>query len=81
MQILKEVGYELVKERMKEGGKVGYWLFKWAQPVPRTVRTGRKRIICDGPGKNNFSIILNDEARSSGSQGGEEQGEEEEDDS
>lgn len=72
VQILKEVGYELVKERMKEGGKVGYWLFKWSQPATRTARTGRKRIICDGPGKNNFSIVLKNEASVGGVDDGDE---------
>jgi 25S rRNA (adenine2142-N1)-methyltransferase len=60
IQIMAEVGFSMVHERSKAGGKVGYWLFKWAEPVAPTARTRRKRIICDGPGKNNFAVVLDD---------------------
>lgn len=57
---MAEVGFELVKERWKNGGKVGYWLWGRREPVIPTVkgRWDRKRVVLDGPKKNNFTILL-----------------------
>lgn len=54
------VGFELVKERWKNGGKVGYWLWAWREPRKGKVRRRfeRKVVTEDGPKKNNFCILL-----------------------
>lgn len=58
-EIMAVVGFELVKERWKNGGKVGYWLWAWREPR-RDVRKRfeKKQITTDGPKKNNFCILL-----------------------
>jgi 25S rRNA (adenine2142-N1)-methyltransferase len=51
------IGFELVADRWKEGGKVGYWLWAWREPGEGD--GWRKRVVeTDGPKRNNFSILL-----------------------
>jgi 25S rRNA (adenine2142-N1)-methyltransferase len=59
-ELMAVVGFEMVKERWKNGGKVGYWLWAWREPRTGSVRKRleRKQILVDGPKKNNFSITL-----------------------
>lgn len=59
-EIMAVVGFELVKERWKNGGKVGYWLWAWREPRMGKVRKRfeRKQVLEDGPKKNNFCITL-----------------------
>ena len=38
--IMRAVGFELVRERWKEGGRVGYWLFAWRAPVQALYTSG-----------------------------------------
>jgi 25S rRNA (adenine2142-N1)-methyltransferase len=59
-ELMAVVGFELVKERWKNGGKVGYWLWAWREPRIGKVRKRfeRKQVLVDGPKKNNFSITL-----------------------
>jgi 25S rRNA (adenine2142-N1)-methyltransferase len=60
--LMSVIGFELVKERWKNGGKVGYWLWGWRQPVHSQTegrrRWERKRVVQEGPKRNNFSILL-----------------------
>ena len=57
--IMRCVGFELVQERWKEGGKVGYWLWSWASPDHSDQsRWKRKTLEKDGPKRNNFAIVL-----------------------
>jgi 25S rRNA (adenine2142-N1)-methyltransferase len=55
------VGFFLVKERWKEGGKVGYWLFKKdtsAISPQRLSIFSKKMALRDGTARNNFCILL-----------------------
>jgi 25S rRNA (adenine2142-N1)-methyltransferase len=65
--IMAEVGFELVRERWKEGNKVGYWLWAWRAPGTKAHVRGqslserelhKKVVLRDGPGFNNFAICL-----------------------
>jgi 25S rRNA (adenine2142-N1)-methyltransferase len=62
LDMMKCVGFELVEERWKEGGRVGYWLWAWREQLPAEewARWRRKRIVTDGSRKNNFAILLTD---------------------
>ena len=53
------VGFEQVEERCKEGGKVAYWLYRWAEPVGSDIEPWRKkRVMNGGVKRNNFAILL-----------------------
>lgn len=57
--LMRVVGFELVAERHKENGRVGYWLWEWRQPDASTRdRFQRKVVEDDGPKRNNFTILL-----------------------
>ncbi|ORX38849.1 nucleolus protein [Kockovaella imperatae] len=57
--LMRCVGFEQVEERWKEGGKVGYWLYTWRDPTESNIeRWGRKRVLVEGPKRNNFAILL-----------------------
>ncbi|KAK8843412.1 hypothetical protein IAR55_007069 [Kwoniella newhampshirensis] len=59
--LMRCVGFHLVKEQWKDGGKVGYWLWRWHQPGEEGVERWRRKVIDqDGPKKNNFAITLRD---------------------
>ncbi|KAK4683695.1 25S rRNA (adenine2142-N1)-methyltransferase, partial [Tremellales sp. Uapishka_1] len=58
------IGFELVKERWKPGGKVGYWLYRWKEvdlgidTADERERWRKKTIENEGPKRNNFAIVL-----------------------
>jgi 25S rRNA (adenine2142-N1)-methyltransferase len=57
--LMAKVGFKLVRKRWKEGGKVAYWL--WSRSDPKAEASGvysKKKVITDGPRRNNFAIIL-----------------------
>jgi 25S rRNA (adenine2142-N1)-methyltransferase len=56
--LMNAVGFDLVNERCRERGKVGYWLWSWKRPGEDIEPWRRRRIISDGPKRNNFSIVL-----------------------
>lgn len=59
-ELVTAIGFRMVKQHWREGGKVAYWLFQWAPtPAPETLkRWSSKKLINDGPGRNNFSIVV-----------------------
>lgn len=57
-ELVTAVGFTLVKKQWKDGGKVAYWLFQWAPTSGALHRWSSKRLINDGPGRNNFSIVV-----------------------
>lgn len=59
-ELVTALGFQLVKQQWKEGGKVAYWLFQWAPAAPPEALQpwATKRLVNDGPGRNNFSIIV-----------------------
>lgn len=63
-ELVTAVGFRLVKQQWKEGGKVAYWLFQWAPTGPQEAlqRWSSKRLVNDGPGRNNFSIVVPQES-------------------
>ncbi|KAG9040113.1 hypothetical protein FRB95_000042 [Tulasnella sp. JGI-2019a] len=61
--LMAAIGFRIEKERWKESGKVGYWLFRATGrrgPDDRgqTLDFSRKRVVREGGGRNNFSILL-----------------------
>ncbi|WWD21067.1 hypothetical protein CI109_105548 [Kwoniella shandongensis] len=59
VELMTVVGFELVKEQWKGGGKVGYWLWRWKRPDDQgSDRWKRKIVEQDGPKRNNFAIVL-----------------------
>ncbi|ODN95694.1 hypothetical protein L198_04312 [Cryptococcus wingfieldii CBS 7118] len=58
VQLMKVVGFDLVQERYKANGKVGYWLWRWAESVGDASPWRKKAVMLDGPKKNNFAVVL-----------------------
>lgn len=63
ISICAHVGFTLLQERCKAGGKVGYWLFARADRGDRTVgdpgsELTKKVVLREGSDRNNFSILL-----------------------
>ena len=58
IDIMRAIGFELIQERWKDGGKVGYWLWGWRERGLIEERYQRKRVINEGSKRNNFSILL-----------------------
>lgn len=57
--LMKCVGFEKVKERWRASGKMGYWLFRKANPVGlEDGAYGRKSVLRTGRTRNNFAILL-----------------------
>ncbi len=57
-ELLRTVGFEQVKSRWKVGGKVAYWLFRWAAPQAGSDRWRSKKVVNEGKRRNNFAIVL-----------------------
>lgn len=65
-QILGVIGFDIVQERMKEGGKLAYFLFrKRVRPKMDEVTRyrfggeyGHKKTVREGSTRNNFAILL-----------------------
>ncbi len=60
-ELMREVGFTMVKKRWKQGGKVGYWLFSRQEEGKRQGVFGRKAVINEGGKRNNFAILLKDD--------------------
>jgi 25S rRNA (adenine2142-N1)-methyltransferase len=58
---MREIGFEMVKKRWKQGGKVGYWLFSRRDVGMRTGGFERKKLVNEGGKRNNFAILLRDD--------------------
>ena len=56
--LLKAVGFDMVKERWKPAGKVGYWLFRKHLKEMDIREFEKKVVLRDGSGRNNFCILL-----------------------
>jgi 25S rRNA (adenine2142-N1)-methyltransferase len=67
MTLMNTVGFWMVRERWKAGGKVGYWLFE--KEIPRVIPTlssprenapkfTKKVVLREGANRNNFCILL-----------------------
>jgi 25S rRNA (adenine2142-N1)-methyltransferase len=55
------IGFLLVKERWKERGRVGYWLFKRDESTisPQRLSTfSKKAVLKEGATRNNFCILI-----------------------
>jgi 25S rRNA (adenine2142-N1)-methyltransferase len=62
---MNTVGFEVVKSRYKQGGKVGYWLFRWRESTGMDAKSAKKfaqkTVINEGPKRNNFAILLRED--------------------
>jgi 25S rRNA (adenine2142-N1)-methyltransferase len=58
VDLMRTVGFELVQERWKEGGKVGYWLWAWRESSPHGKLFSKKQVVHEGSKRNNFAIVL-----------------------
>lgn len=58
--LMKCVGFEKIKERWRAGGKMGYWLFRRANPAGfgELATYKRKSVLRSGKTRNNFAILL-----------------------
>lgn len=57
--LMRAIGFSLLKERWRQGGKVVYWLFKKAQtPIPYNPKWSTKKVLQEGSNRNNFAIML-----------------------
>jgi len=55
------LGFSLLKERWKTGGKMAYWLFQKSSPPPVAKMTemfSKKMVVREGKDRNNFAILL-----------------------
>ncbi|KAL7421307.1 25S rRNA (adenine2142-N1)-methyltransferase [Cryptotrichosporon argae] len=63
--LVRSLGFELRHERTRAGGKVSYWLWAWRKRTPADADAARdwaaKRVLADGPKRNNFAIVLKDD--------------------
>lgn len=61
VEIMEAIGFILVKERWKTGGKIGYWLWRWNNKRDSGKEGGllqRKVLQRSGAKMNNFAIVL-----------------------
>lgn len=70
---MSHIGFDLVKERKKAGGKVEYGLWRWKESEVGTVKGkgrgkgksgeefGKKKVINEGKKRNNFCILLKEQ--------------------
>jgi len=58
--LMRAVGFTLIRQRWKEGGKVGYWLWAWQSDSGRSRASDwqKKQLLQDGPKRNNFAVVL-----------------------
>ena len=59
-RLMEHVGFVKIRERWKEGGKMGYWLFKKSRDGiqgDKDVAFGKKDVLREGK-RNNFCILL-----------------------
>jgi 25S rRNA (adenine2142-N1)-methyltransferase len=56
--LLSCLGFKVVKERWKPGGKVAYWLLEKSIPEGKTEIWEKKRVVREGKTRNNFCILL-----------------------
>ena len=52
------VGFEKLKEKWKQGGKIIYWLFQKGTQPAECDEALHKRVVLRQGDRNNFSIIL-----------------------
>lgn len=57
-QLVAAVGFKLVEEQWRPQGKVAYWLWRWDGAVGDTSTFRKKRLLNDGAGRNNFTILV-----------------------
>jgi len=67
MILMNTVGFRMVRERWKAGGKVGYWLFEkeitrvipsLSSPREKAKIFTKKVVLREGANRNNFCILL-----------------------
>ncbi|GMK59331.1 hypothetical protein CspeluHIS016_0703460 [Cutaneotrichosporon spelunceum] len=57
-QLVTALGFKLEQEQWRPRGKVAYWLFRWRSTTEDVVKFKRKKILNDGPTRNNFTILI-----------------------
>ncbi|KAH7341822.1 putative methyltransferase-domain-containing protein [Rhizoctonia solani] len=60
VSICARLGFTLIRDRCKSGGKVAYWLFARSdkQPTQTSTDFSKKTVLREGSDRNNFSILL-----------------------
>lgn len=56
--LVQALGFRLLREKCRPGGKVGYWLWRWEEEQGDTSEWQTKRLRNDGPKRNNFAILV-----------------------
>ncbi|BEI99501.1 hypothetical protein CcaverHIS631_0405440 [Cutaneotrichosporon cavernicola] len=57
-QLVTALGFKLEREQWRPHGKVAYWLFRWCSTTDDVSQFKKKRILNDGPTRNNFTILV-----------------------
>jgi len=54
------IGFELIRERWRKSGRVGYWLWGWraVDEMQDRSRWEKRTLENDGARRNNFAILL-----------------------
>jgi 25S rRNA (adenine2142-N1)-methyltransferase len=60
VSVCTQLGFTLIRDRCKPGGKVAYWLFSRSDKPTGTGDTNftKKTVLREGSDRNNFSILL-----------------------
>ncbi|KAJ1307479.1 hypothetical protein OPQ81_001578 [Rhizoctonia solani] len=62
VSVCAQLGFTLIRDRCKPGGKVAYWLFARSDKQPAVPLAGgsfaKKTMLREGSNRNNFSILL-----------------------
>lgn len=57
-KLVMALGFKLVQEHWRPRGKVAYWLWQWDSTTGSVDRFKKKQLLNDGPGRNNFVILV-----------------------
>ncbi|KAL1406060.1 25S rRNA (adenine2142-N1)-methyltransferase [Vanrija albida] len=57
-RLVESIGFTLVKEQWREGGKVACWLWRRREEGSVPAEFGSKKLLNDGKKRNNFTILV-----------------------
>ncbi|KZV62615.1 nucleolus protein [Peniophora sp. CONT] len=56
--LMEAIGFEKIRERWKQGGKMAYWLFRKAESAPTDEWKFSKKTVLRTGNRNNFVVLL-----------------------
>lgn len=58
-RLVEALGFRLLREKCRPGGKVAYWLWRWDESGEADVSEWKtKQLRNEGPKRNNFAILV-----------------------